>query len=811
MTHDILYGLRMLGKSRGFTIVAIASLAAGIGLSTLVFSFASSFVLRPIHAASPSQIVQLFPGDVDGPSFGAASYADYEDIRDRTPVFSGLLASTRVRATLSDGRRRDIVAGVLVSENYFEVLGLRPSAGRFFRPEENISPNTHPVLVLSHEAWQRRFDSVPDIVGRTVTLNGHAFTVIGVGPPQFSGTSIEQAAEFFAPVMMDSIVTPDDGTLRDRSARRFTIFGRLKPESTLREADAALRVVAAQLALENPAAWLDRSERGRTIAVLPELEARFADAPSGTVLWIFSSVIGTVVFLLGIACVNVATVLLARATTRRKEIAVRLAMGASRWRVVRQLLTECALLAAAGGLLGVLFAQWTAALFGRFRPAEVPPFDLTIDYRIVMFSLGASLLTVLLCGLAPALQSTRPDINADLKDSARTARLRRHRIGLRDGLVIVQMAVSLTLIVGAALLFRSLLASRTHDPGFRREGVLNVEIDLSTLPDRSAQTRFYREAVDSVASMPGVEGVALAALVPLDGTNRSTTVSIDRGGSAISTSADTNVVGPGYFALLDIPVIQGREFTLSDREGAPNVAVVNESMAREFWQGQAIGQVFRDETLKASVEIVGIVRDLRHRSLDEAPRPMIYFSADQRYHRRMTMHLRSSAPASSMRTRVVQLLHDIHPVAGIVTPRSMTEYMSVVTMPQRIGSVGAATVGVLELGLAVMALYGVIAFTTAQRTREIGVRMALGASNASIARLIMRDGLRLGGAGVALGVLAASIAGPLLQSLLIGIGAADPLSFAVAAASLLIVTAIASYLPARRALRVDPSAALRAE
>ena len=811
MTHDIRYGLRMLGRSRAFTAVAIASLAAGIGLSTIVFSFANSFLLRPIHAANPSQIVQLFTSDFDGPSFGASSYPDYEDIRDRTPAFSGLLASTRARATLSDGRRRDLVAGVLVSGNYFDVLGLRPSAGRFFRPEENATPNTHPVVVLSHEAWQRRFASAPDIAGRTVTLNGHAFTVIGVGPPQFSGTSIEQAAEFFAPVMIESLVTPDAGTLRDRRARRFTMFGRLKPDSTLREAGAALRVVAAQLAIEDAGAWHDRAGRGRTITVLPELEARFADAPSGTVLWIFSSVIACVVVLLGIACVNVATVLLARATTRRKEIAVRLAMGASRWRLVRQLLTECALLAGAGGALGVLFAQWTAALFGRFRPDEAPPFDLTIDYRIVMFGIGASLLTVLLCGLAPALQSTRPDVNAELRDAARTARRRRYRIGLRDGLVIVQVAVSLTLIVGAALLFRSFLASRTHDPGFRREGVLNVEIDLSTLPDPAAQARFYREAVESSAGLPGVERVALAALVPLNGSNRSTTVSINHDGSTTSTSPDINVVGPGYFALLDIPVVQGREFTASDRDGAPKVAVVNESMARAFWQGRAIGEVFRDESLKATVEIVGIVRDLRHRSLDEEPRPMIYFSADQRYHRRMTMHLRGSAPVSSMGAAVQTLLHDMHPVAGVMAPRSMTDYMNVVTMPQRIGSIGAAAAGALELGLAVMALYGVIAFATAQRTREIGVRMALGATNAAIARLIMRDGLRLGGLGVALGVLASLVAGPLLQSVLVGVGAADPLSFAAAAAFLLLVTAIASYLPARRALRVDPSVALRAE
>ena len=812
LTHDVRYGLRIIRKSRGFSTVAIVSLAVGIGISTVLFSFANSFLLRPLHAANPSELVQLFTSDFDGPAYGASSYADYEDFRDRGAAFSGLLASTRARATLSDSERPDLIAGVLVSANYFDVLGLQPSRGRFFLPDENRTPGTHPVVVLSHAAWQRRFGSDPEIVGRVIGLNGHAFTVIGVGPPQFSGTSIEQAAEFFVPVMMESIVSPGADNLHNRRARAFTVFGRLKAGVTLREADAALRVVAAQLLLEDPGAWRDGAGRGRIVTVLPELEARFAGAPAGTVLWIFSSVMAGVVVLLGVACVNVATVLLARATTRRKEIAVRLAMGASRGRVVRQLLTECALFAAAGGVLGLLLAQWVAALVPRFSPDGAPPFDLTLDYRILIFGIGASLLTIVLCGLAPALQSTRPDINAELKDTARTMRVRRFRVGLRDALVIVQVAVSLTLIIGAALLFRSFLSGRTQDPGFRREGVLNIEIDLSPiLGGPAAQARFYREAVRSVASVPGIDQVALAALIPLDGSNRSTKIVVDHAGSEVAVSPDINVVGPDYFALMGIPVVQGREFATFDREGAPRVAVVNETMARQFWEGDAVGRTFRDEHRNASVQIVGIVRDVRHRSFGEEAGPMVFFCADQRYTARMTLHMRTKVPPGPLGTAVQRRLHEIHPAAGVRPPRTMAEHMDIVTMPQRLGGLAAALTGVVELALAVMALYGVIAFATAQRTREIGLRIALGASSGSVARLIMRDGLTLAGFGIGLGVAAALGAGPVLGSLLIGVGAADPLSFGAATVLLVLVAAIASYLPARRALRVDPSVALRSE
>ncbi|MBA2257881.1 MAG: FtsX-like permease family protein [Acidobacteria bacterium] len=611
---------------------------------------------------------------------------------------------------------------------------------------------------------------------------------------------------------MHQIISPGPDLLRDRRQRAFRILGRLKAGVTRPEADAALRVAAADLLRLDPVAWRNRAGRGRVVTVLPETEARFAGAPQGTVMLIFSSVMAGVVALLLIACVNVATVLLGRATTRRKEIAVRLALGASRRRVVRQLLTECALLGAAGGALGLMIAQSVAALFLRFRPDGIPVFDLTLDYRILLFSVGASLLTVVLFGLAPALQTTRADVNAELKDATRTVRVSGFRFGLRSGLVVVQVALSLALTIGAALMLRSAHAGQTEDPGFRRADVLSVGINLSTVPAGGcAHARFYQEAVHAVSEVPGVERVALALLVPMDGSNSQTTIRIVEGRSPISTSPDINIVGAGYFALLDIPVTQGREFTAADRESSPPVAVVNETMARYFWNGAPVGRTFTDEYTGELVHIVGVVRDLRHRSFGEDPMPMVYFSAAQRSRPRMTLHLRTTVPPGVMAPVVERALHEIERSAGLARAETMDEHFDRVTLPQRLGAGAAMATAALELALGVMALYGVISFAASQRRREIGLRMALGASSRSVIALIMREGLLLTGVGILLGVGVALLGGAALRSLLIGVGPADPLSFAGAVLVLVLVGAAASYVPARSALNVDPSTALRSE
>jgi predicted permease len=811
LIQDVRYGLRMIRKAPGFSAVAIASLAVGIGASTVLFSFANSFLFRPVQAASPEQLISLFTSGFEGGLYGGSSYADYETFR-AVPVFNGLLASRRAEATLSSAERPDVVRGLLVSGDYFDVLGLQPSLGRFFRAEENQTPGTHAVIVLSHDAWRRRFGADPAIAGRVIELSGQPFTVIGVGPPRFGGTHIEDMADFFVPAMMGEVISPVRDLLRDRRQRSFRILGRLKAGVTLPQASAALQVTAAELLRQDPVAWRNRAGRGRVVAALPETAARFAGAGPGTVTAIFSSVMAGVVALLTIACVNVATVLLGRATIRRKEIAVRLALGASRRRLVRQLLTECALLATAGGALGLMIAQSVAALFLRFRPDGVPVFDLTLDYRILLFSIGASLLTVVLFGLAPALQTTRADVNAELKDAARTVRVRGFRFGLRACLVVVQVAVSLALMIGAALMLRSSHAGQTEDPGFRRADVLSVGINLSTVPNRDgAHARFYQDAVRSVAQIPGVERVALAALVPMDGSNSQTTIRIAEGGSPISTSPDINIVGAGYFALLDIPVKQGREFTAADRDSSPPVAVVNETMARYFWNGEPVGKGFTDENTNEQVHIVGVVRDLRHRSFGEVPMPMVYFCATQRSRARMTLHVRTTAPPRVIAPVVQRTLHEIERSAGLTHAETMKEYFDRVTLPQRLGAGGAMATAGLELALSVMALYGVIAFTASQRRREIGLRMALGASSRSVITLIMREGLLLTAVGIVLGVGVALLGGVALRSLLIGIGPADPVSFGGAVLVLLIVGAAASYVPARSALSVDPSTALRSE
>ncbi len=806
--QDLRYGLRMIAKGPGFSAVAVVSLAVGIGSATVLFSFANAWLFRPLPVADPEHLVEVFTGSSGGAPRGGSSYPDFEDFRG-SGVFAGLAASMRVRATLTDAERADMFHGLLVSGDYFDVLGLRPFRGRFFQKDE--SPDADPVVVLSHDAWQRRYGGDNSVIGSTIRINARPFTLIGIGPPRFSGPGFDHAAEFFVPVMMlGAIGSGDSDVLRDRRSRAFTLLGRLADGVTVTEADAALRVLSAQLFRQYPVEWANRAGRARSVTIMRELDAR---ARPGEAMGVLGAMIAAVVLLVGIACVNVATVLLARAATRRKEMALRLALGASRPRVVRQLLTECALLAVAGGALGLLLAQTSAALFARFRPNEAPAFDLTVDYRVALFSAATSMLAVLFFGLAPALQTTRADVTREMKDREPVVRTRRFRFGLRDVLVVVQIATSLVLVLGAALMVRSLRAVGTEDLGFRRYGIVNVAVDLSTSASRGPDLSeaFVRDALRAVKGLPGVQTAAFAGLVPLDGSTRHHGIEVQLAGRTVTESVDVNSVSSGYFRMLELPLVQGREFGDVDRAGSPPVAVINEAMAARFWGTSALGSTFRDPDTGDTIEVVGIVRDFRHRFFTESPRPMAWFPVSQQPVQRGTLHIVTQEAPAAIGPALRDVLRTLEPAMGLQGPATMQDYVEFVTLPQRISGGAAAALGLLELGLAAMALYGVIAFTVARRTREIGIRVALGASSRSVARMIMRDGLVLAVSGIVLGVLASFAAAPAFASLLIGIGPADPVSVGVAAVVILLVAATASYVPARRALRVDPSVALRTE
>jgi predicted permease len=812
VTQDLRYGLRLIAKSRGFTAVAVLSLGIGIGAATILFSFANAFLFRPLYADQGHDLVEVFTSSARGSLYNGNSWLDYQDYAAQAGVFSGLAAFDGARASFSDSDRPDMVQGMIVSGNYFEVLGLKPALGRFFLPGEADAAASQPVVVLGHDMWARRFNADPAILGRAVGLNGHASTVIGVAPPGFGGTSFDYSASFFVPATMEALMRPDERFVPSRGGRIFSLLGRLKPGMSISQAQAALDLLAAQLHRAYPEDWKSADGRGRRITVLPELEARHATAGLGMVRWLFLSVMAGVLTLLGIACVNVATVLMARASTRRKEIAVRLALGASRGRIVRQLLTECALLAVAGGALGVWIAHSGGRLFERFRMDGMPPFDLTLDVRILVFAIGASALTVILFGLAPALQTTKIGVNAELKGMAPALRVRRLRIGLRDGLVVTQVAVSLVLTVVAGLLLRSVYESRTADPGFRRDDIVNIGVDLSTLPGGpDAHAAFYREAVDAVKALPGVDGVALAGLVPLSGSNMQYEFLLGAGDDATRILPYVNVVGPGYFRMLDIAVRSGREFTGADVNGGPPVALVNDVMAQRYWQGAALGKTLRVEETGETVDVVGVVRGVADMDFNGEVRPMVFLCAGQRYRARMTLHVRSEAPASAIGPALERALHEINRTAALTPARTMHDHIAFATLGQRIGGAGAAATGVLELSLAIMALYGVIAYSAAQRMREIGLRMALGAPAASVTRLVMHHGLVLSAVGVAIGGVVAIAMGPALQSLLIGVSPLDPATLVLSMLLMIGAGTAASYLPARRAMRVDPMTALRAE
>ena len=812
MRSDLRYALRRLLAAPGFTAVAVLSLALGIGANTTIFSVVNALLLRPIAAPEPERLVTVHATDRDGRGFHSFSHPDYVDYRAGTRALAGLAAAGFAITTMGRGDAAEVSAGMLVSGNYFDVLGVRPALGRAFLAEEDRAPGAHPVVVLGHALWERRFAADPAAVGREVTINARPFTIVGVMPATFGGHVIGPRVDFWAPVAMQPQLRPGGSVVADRGSAWLELIGRLAPGATPAAAAAELDAVGRRLDADFPRG----DDRVRRVAVLPA-KPLFAQQ-RGAVAGFTAMLMGVVGLVLLAACANLASLLLARAVARQREIAVRVALGATRFRLVRQLLTESVVLALAGGAVGVLLASWMTDALVAFKP-PIPvaiALDLSADGRVLAFTLLLSLATGVLFGLAPALGSTRPDVVAGIKDGGdATAPLGRRR--LRATILGAQIAVSIVLLVGAGLFVRSLAHARRLDPGFATGRMLLATVDPALVGYAAPQRRALVRALgERVRAHPRLERASAAPGVPLGLDANATRIWVEGGADVRgrgTLSAGYNSVLPGYFATMGIALLAGRDLTAADDSGAAPVAIVSEAFARRVWpDGRAVGRRLRDDPGGPWREVVGVVRDVKYGRLTEDPAPYLYLPYAQGGGGDATLHVRTRGadPLALLPAvrRELQALDRNIPLVGV---KSMEQHMRISLFPARVAGAVLGAFGALAVVLAAVGVYGVVAFAVGRRTREIGIRMALGAPAAAVARLVVRQELRPVAVGATVGLVAAAALARLVGAFLYGVAPGDPLTFAGVAALLALVAALSSWLPARRAAHVDPAAALRAE
>jgi predicted permease len=812
--HDLRFGLRRMAKSPAFTTVAILSLALGIGANTAIFSLVNTILLRPLPVAHPEQLVSVFPVSKDA-TVQAFSYPDYKDFRDRNEVLSGLYVTRFAPMSLSHDGNNERIWGYLVSGNYFDVLGIEAAKGRTFLPEEDQTPLSHPVAVISHGCWQRRFGADPSVIGKDIILNGHTFNVVGITPEAFNGTEIAYTPEIWVPMMMQEWIEPGYVKWLDRrDIQNIFATGRLKPGVSMTQAESSLNLLAEQIGKEFP-----ETNEGQTVTLTPPgLIHPILRGPVIGFTWILMALVGLVLL---IACTNLANLLLARATERRREIAVRLALGASRLRLLRQLLTENVLLSVIGGALGFLLAVWISSLIKAFRPPIDFPLsiNLEIDARVFSFTLLASLLTGLFFGLMPALQATKPDLIPALKDSTSAGAFRRSR--LRNAMVIAQIALSLVILIAAGLVVRTLQYLQTMSPGFNPENAITMSVDLGLQGyDKPRGQQFYRQLFERVQSLPGVKSMSMADFIPLSLNYNSYNIYVEGEapvrGANVPTSMDA-FVWLNYFSTMNIPLVAGRDFSESDTEESPKVVIVNETFARRFFPGpnpveSAIGKRVSTKGPEGPfVQIVGVAKDGKYFSIGETPRPFIYFSMLQSYSPSAILLVRTSSDPKAMIPSIRNEVQKLDRALPIYDVKTMAEHMGISLFPARVAATLLGGFGLLALILAAIGVYGVMSYTVAQRTREIGIRIALGARPPDVLRLVVQQGMILAGAGILIGLGVSLGLTRLLSSLLYGVSSTDAITYLGISSLLTVVVLLACYLPARRATKVDPMVALRYE
>jgi predicted permease len=812
LRQDIAYAVRVLRRSPAFTVSAILALALGIGANTAVFSLANAVLLNPLPVADPSRLVSVQTLDRQNPGYSPLSTDNFRDLRDRSETLSGAAAFTFLPVRiLGNGEPHETFAQA-VTGSYFDVLGVRAALGRTLGPHDDRAKGASPVVVLSHRIWADRFGSNPSVVGSTIRLNGHPFTIVGVAPPRFNGTFGLFGPDLFVPFMMYDTLVPGTEWFEGRRIRWLNVVARLAPGVSFEQARADTAVQGDRLAKEFPQF---NTGRGLTIVTLaqatidPDRHDTFVRAG-----WMLAAVVGVVLL---VACVNLANLLLARAASRSREVAVRLALGASRGRIVRQLVTESLVVALTGGAIGLVLAWWAQQGLWSARPAnlELAAFSPTLDGGVLLFTFAISLVAGLAFGLLPAVQVSRSAVNTTLKETGRSPSAA-SRPALRAALVISEVALSIVALTVAGLLLRSLLEAQRIDPGF--------DVDRTAMMFYNARGGGYdvprarvlhQRLLERLHADRGVRTAALATRTPLNGGEAHTINVAGRTPppGALGFLVEMAAVSPGYFKTLQIPILSGRDFDETDRPGSRRVAIINETMAKRFWPGgNAIGQRFQQRNASHALEVIGIARDSKYLTLGEDPTPFFYVAL---WHQEapsvtpvalLVSTTGDPSGAASIARDAMREIDPEIPFTNVATLRSLID--QVLWAPRTIALLVAAFGG-LALLLAAIGLYGVLAYTVSQRTQEIGLRMALGAAPRDIVGMIVGRGLIWTAAGAASGLGVAVVAASGLGSLLYGVRPSDPITFVSVALLLGVVAAIASYVPARRAARLDPSLTLR--
>jgi len=807
--RNLQYSLRTLRKRPGFTLTVVITLALGIGANATIFTWIKAVLLEPLPGIEqPERLVEVW-GATRNNSALSLSYLDYLDYRDRTVVFSGLAAHQVQPLNLGRGGKPERVWGAVVSGNYFNVLGVKALIGRTFLSEEDRTPNSHPVAVIGYGLWQRDFGADPKVIGRTITLNEHDFTIIGVTPKEFGSPFAGIALDAWTPVMMKDYVALPHFSLTDRGSRWLMVMGRLKPGVTVVQAQANVAAIARQL---ERTYRQTNDQMGAAVYLLSQSPFSLKRSMQSALAVLMAAV----AIVLLIACANIANLLLARAASRRKEIAVRLALGSTRWRMLGQMLTESFVLASCGAAVGLTLAFWTA----RSLPAFLPPygiqvsFDTRPDVVVLAFTLGLTVITTVLFGLAPALQASKPDLVAALKDNAAALGQGQRKFPLQHALVISQMALSTVALISAGLFVRSLREAYEADPGFDPHRVLLASFDpfLSGHDDNHGR-EFYRRLIERVRTLPGVQSVTLARRLPLTLSGIAfANVVIDGYTPAKDEDMHLNyeTVGPDYFRTMRIPLVQGRDFDERDNEHARGVVIINETMARRYWTGgDALGR--RIKLDKSWLQIVGIAKDVKNRTLNEALQPFLYVPFLQDYRSNMILVARTVIEPKTMFHAVRAETAALDPKIPMFDAKTFEQHIGLSLFLQRMAATILSIFGLLALSLAAVGVYGVMAYAVSQRTRELGIRISIGASRSDVLKLILGQGLTLSVVGLIGGLVTALVVTRFSAHLLYGVSSADPVTFTVIALLLLGVAVVSGYFPARRATRIDPVVALRME